>query len=294
MVKAVPAEHMSNLDKVHYLPLKQKQKEQKDNVTNLQASLKSQQKVAALYESSTAIDGTIAETYLKNHRNITSQLPESTRFIASAYEPITKTTMPAMAVFAKNSQGEIASAQLTYLNELTAAKADLAVAKRSYGKIKGSFVEIQTSDDPTKPLYIAEGIETALSIKEAKVPGQIIASLGISNIKNLDHLIAGQEGRQVVICADHDENGSPARVLIDKMALELKERGINVEVIRPKESGQDFNDVLKLEGDAGVAKYLPLLELNSVSPEVALPNPQSLTQRKENAIDHKKITWVCG
>ena len=103
-------------------------------------------------------------------------------FIPHAYEPETKTKRPALAVFGRNRKGQITSAQLTYLDPQTAGKApDLTVKKRSQGVIKDSFVVLQKHFEA--PLYVAEGVETALSIKQAGVQGSIIAALGVSNMR---------------------------------------------------------------------------------------------------------------
>ena len=47
---------------------------------------------------------------------------------------------PALIAFARNKDGNITSGQAIYLNKDTNNKADIDVNKRSFGRIRGSFL----------------------------------------------------------------------------------------------------------------------------------------------------------
>ncbi|KKB96217.1 ATP-dependent RecD-like DNA helicase [Candidatus Arcanobacter lacustris] len=269
----------------------------KDNIESNKEA-KRAEFINKLYEQSKAANGTIVEKYLTTHRNITTSLPDSIRFIDNHYEPGSKSKMPAMAVFARNKDGDITGVQVTYLNSTTYNKADISIKKRSYGSIKGSFVEIQKGND-NQPVYVTEGIENALSVKEAGAKGAILVSLGISNIKNIDSYLKddeikavkeekeiketnntqGQElkpQREIVICGDNDGINTAAGKSIHKSALHLVEQNYQVKMIMPETIGSDFNDILKQEGIDALKAYFkediikdtisPIAESKSLTP----------------------------
>ncbi len=233
---------------------------QRERNLKLQAELEEKAKVAEgqkttqkLYKVSRPLHGTLAERYLKEHRKIeTAELPESLRFIPQYKDSGTQKLYPALAAFARDARGELSSVQITYLDPLTANKADVTVKKKSRGAIKGTAVEIQSGEGVT---YIAEGIETALSLKEAGVNGRILVSLGLSNMRNVGHHIKDKEA-SVILCCDADDPHSGAWDS-SKQALEkLNQEGYKVSIIRPQgENGRDFNDVLKEENAEAVRAY---------------------------------------
>ena len=108
-------------------------------------------------------------------------------------------------------------------------------------------MEIQKGQGAT---YVAEGVETALSVKEAGVSGTIVASLGIQNLKHFD-----QKAENLIICGDNDGPNAPSRRVIQKTRDILEKNGYSTRIIEPNRTGEDFNDVLKKEGRAGVAQY---------------------------------------
>src|SRR5690606_270474 len=111
--------------------------------------------------------------------------------------------------------------------------------------IKGSAVELQKGDGVT---YIAEGIETALSLKEARVKGRILATLGLSNIENISaHLKNKHE--PIIIVGDADTPRSAPWKTSLKALHALKSQGYSVTLIRPQgDNGRDFNDILQEDG----------------------------------------------
>ena len=260
--------------------------------------------VNSLYKKSIPIIGTIGEKYLREHRNITEKLPESLRFIESLYETKTMQNLPALVSFAQNSKGKLAAAQVTYLGPVTNNKAKLvyqdlktndqlvAANKRTHGLPSGSFVYLQKGSND-KPIYIAEGVETALSVKEVGTQGTIVASLGIHNIKNISKL--GLPSKELVICADNDGPDAGTNKTIEKAGKELIEQGYKVTVIKPREIGTDFNDLLKSSGKEAVKEYFstPLQQNNEVagksvtSEDISVKGENILTNYEYQILDRE-------
>ncbi|KJV71279.1 conjugal transfer protein TraI [Orientia tsutsugamushi] len=84
-------------------------------------------------------------------------------------------------------------------------KANISINRRSFGKISGSFITIakRNANDPNITI-IAEGAETALSLQQAGIKGNIIASAGISNLTNYSPF----PGEKIIIAADNDSKNS--------------------------------------------------------------------------------------
>ena len=265
---------------------------QKQNELKLQAEIeekakieKSQATTKNLYDTSRPIQGTLAEQYLREHRHIkTAELPEDLRFIA-AYKDYDKApSYPVLASFSRDSQEKLTAVQLIYLDPQTANKADIEIKKRSLGSIKGTAVEVQAGDGPT---YIAEGIETALSLKEAGVNGRILVSLGLSNMRNVGGHIKDKD-QPVILCCDADEVGSQAWKSSEQNLKKLQEEGFKASIIRPQgEKGRDFNDILQEEGIAAVQEVLKEVALfkERLSQEEALfPQHASLHSSETEVI----------
>ncbi len=234
---------------------------QKQNELKLQAEIeekakieKSQATTKNLYDTSRPIQGTLAEQYLREHRHIkTAELPEDLRFIA-AYKDYDKApSYPVLASFSRDPQEKLTAVQLIYLDPQTANKADIEVKKRSIGSIKGTAVEVQAGEGPT---YVAEGIETALSLKEAGIQGRILVTLGLSNMRNVGSYIKDKD-QPVILCCDADEVGSQAWKSSEQNLKKLQEEGFKASIIRPQGgNGRDFNDILQEEGIAAVQRAL--------------------------------------
>jgi len=207
-------------------------------------------KVESLYNRSKSISGnSVAAIYLKG-RGISCKLSEDIR-TAGIYTKEHGKTVTAIVAFVRSGNGKITGGQQILLDSTTYKKADVATPKKSFGKIGGSFVEVAShpssnnkNDISNRITVIAEGLETALSIKQAGVEARIICSLGIGNIKNY----VPQEGERIIIAADHDgENAVTAKTIIE--ASDILSRLVPVRVVKPKQIG-DFNDILPRQGNS--------------------------------------------
>jgi phage/plasmid primase-like uncharacterized protein len=244
------------------------------------------------------IQGTLAERYLTEHRKIESgqEWPQDFRYLphVQVTEEGKKTSYPCLMVAARSPTGEVTAVQLTFLDPLTANKADVTVKKKSHGLVTGSSVTIQ-EDKSSNLLFIAEGVETALSLKEAGLHGIIKASLGLSNIARIE---PQDPNTHVIICGDHDAPDSSATKSLEKSAVALRERGFKVSVIKPDHLGEDFNDVLKKHGPEGVREILKQAVPQALSQPITVkespPPPAKVTpeKRKEKSPAQEKETPV--
>ncbi len=225
-----------------------------------------------LYEKSDSIiymtPNNIAKKYLLEHRGIKKiltgyQLNNDLR-TNMMRDSNSKQYYPALIAFARNKDGNITGGQSIYLNKDTNNKADIEVNKRSFGRIRGSFVEISKNNEQqnipnskdgnnsaSNVTIIAEGLETALSIREAGIKGKILCSLGVSNIRNYEPL----KGERIIIAADNDGKEAVSVNTVIKAQEELISKGATVSIIRPPEKG-DFNDMLKSQGAESIDKLI--------------------------------------
>ncbi len=134
--------------------------------------------------------------------------------------------------------------------------------KIQYGVSKGAFVTLQ--DGPDR-VFIAEGLETALSIKESGVVGKVVASLGIHNIANY-----GGSEKEIILCADNDDHkpDSKTHQVIEKIQGQFEVQGRDVELIKPATPGHDFNDVLKEQGIKCIEGYVKDYPSDSLSKDL--------------------------
>jgi Ti-type conjugative transfer relaxase TraA len=177
--------------------------------------------------------------------------------------------LPAIVAFARDSDGRVTGGQQILLNKISGAKAGVDIPKKSFGKIAGSFVDLdhlenkgengKNSKNIIKPeiTIIAEGLETALSVKQALrehngkkgISTKTLCSLGISNIKNYQPNL----GKKIIIAADNDGVSSLTNKTIENAKMLLEEKGAYVEIVRPAKEG-DFNDVLKSDGIKAISE----------------------------------------
>ncbi|HUX78500.1 MAG TPA: AAA family ATPase, partial [Alphaproteobacteria bacterium] len=250
------------------------------------------EKAQALWAKGQPLQGTIAERYLKEHRKIEREYPQDLRYVPNvklAGEQNAENGLPCLIVAARSKEGDVTAVQLTFLDPTTAQKADIPVQKRSYGLLKGSAVTIQ-ENKASNILFIAEGIETALSLKEAGIKGTIKASLGLSNIKRL----APQDPKtHIVICGDHDAPDSPAVKSLEKSVTVLQEKGFKVTVLKPDHLGEDFNDVLKKHGHEGVRKILIQAIPQGLTQPILVKDSSSSPVKREEQDVFNQITKNC-
>ncbi len=210
-------------------------------------------------------DRSVAHRYLSKTRGINVDLGDSIK-TAGIYDRQDKLYRPALVAFAKDAKGRVTGGQQILLDRKTNSKADIAVPKKSFGKIAGSFVDLGGSINDKSNVgqakadqsitIIAEGVETGLSIKQSMrehsnikniISGtKTLCSLGISNIKNYQPKL----GEKIIIAADNDGKSSNTAKTIESAKLALEGKGAFVEIVRPEIEG-DFNDILQDKQNGG-------------------------------------------
>ena len=213
-----------------------------------------------LYNSSKSIKGSIVEKYLTLHRGLYQTKNADLRYCPYVYSKINDKHIntPALLAFARNEHGEINHIQITKLDENTANKNKLFKSpKQTFGKINGHAVNLNNSGEGDVT-YLTEGVETGLSILEINPKARVFTVLGKENFAKIN---LKQLTKDVVLCIDNDgketfkyqNNGSNKIIAaIDR----LQGNGIGVNIILPKNHGQDLNDILLHSGKKELAKAL--------------------------------------
>ena len=249
------------LSQDHILPTKinkdQTQLVNKDSSKNTEANIeknieknKTSEYAQKLAKESLPISGTIVEKYLKEHRGIKSIEGEDIRYHPKVFTGKNEKQkyLPAMLSIGRDKDGNIQCVQATYLDPKTANKADLDVKKRTYASPSGVLVSLERqeqesiepdtnennkssnnnksnkNDKKNKISFIAEGVETGLSVKDA-VGGmkntknsEVVVTLGKSNFTSIDPQSIGDK---VVFCLDNDGQKTFTDSTIHKAAERL-------------------------------------------------------------------------
>ncbi|WP_371223443.1 toprim domain-containing protein [Orientia tsutsugamushi] len=245
------------------------------------------EKVQNLYERSSRIHGyeidtspsaevEIVKKYLENRGITFDKSTASSDLKASIlFDTQTRENYSAFTAFARNSKGEITGVQAVYLN-LAGDKANISINRRSFGKIRGSFIIIakRNANDPNITI-IAEGAETALSLQQSGIKGNIIASAGISNLRNYSPF----PGEKIIIAADNDSKNSITNNTVIKAAKTLEMNGAITCIVKPPENG-DFNNLLQSCGDQSIRDIIEP-EITKLTKAV---ETTKLTQTENNSI----------
>jgi len=201
------------------------------------------------------IEGTIAENYLRDQRkiNLTQVNTDTVKFHPSLTcrtangEYMDK--IPGLVVIASHPSSEIVNIQVTYLDPVTGKKHPEAALPR---RILGSFSDpagyhhCEISNSLGRDFtFVAEGVETALSVYEAFQDDHVIATLGKHNFSRLDPEVMNEK---VVLVFDNDGKD----VWRDKVLLNATKRliveGKDVYAVYPPAieglEKSDMNDVL--------------------------------------------------
>ena len=236
--------------------------ESRDSFTDVHKAKKSQeaedrQKVKYtndLHARSKAINNkNVAHRYLTIERAVTCELSTDIK-TAGIYDKGAGKSFPALVAFARNSDGNIPGGQRLLLDGKTGTKANVDIARKSFGSISGSFVEISGSNSAKANItIIVERLETALSVNQALCEHsntknnynfKTLCSLGISNIKNY----RPSKAEKIIIAA----NNAITAKTIENAKAELQAKGAIVEIVRPELQG-DFNHMLKARNSREVS-----------------------------------------
>jgi conjugative relaxase-like TrwC/TraI family protein len=203
------------------------------------------------WNKSHPVKGTLAEKYLTQHRGIKDYQGADVRFNTGVYSDEVKGNyQPALVVQFKNEKGELTGVESIYLERGTGKKmSQLKIGKRSYGTKKGSAVLISKgSGKSSNVTFLAEGVVTALSVKEAFKDVHILAAGGNENFANISPDMLKDN---VLICADNDGKDIATDPTVVKAVNVFRRAGKHVTVVAPDMIGDnktDYNDTLKQGG----------------------------------------------
>ncbi len=219
------------------------------------------------YEKTLPLKGTLAEKYLREFRGITGALPGSFRFSPGIKHLDTQKLTPALVAPIHNKDNQVtgmvriflnadgSKLQETFINQK--GEAQKATDKANLGVSSNGAVIVQKGLSRT--VWVAEGVETALSVAKAVPNETVIASLSISQFKNMP---VGDTIQTVVICADNDPPSLQGKKNISNAVSHYLSLGKQVFVTMPSEmpldiKKYDFNDVLK---QGGISKVRAVLD----------------------------------
>jgi len=223
----------------------------------------------AIYLSGHPIANTPVEFYLRDQRGIDlrslGRQPGVLRYVPQLkYYHEDKETgevfenfYPAMVAMITNHRGENVAVHRTWLAQKdngTWDKAPVPKAKKVLGDYWTSSIHIWKGIGPrggkpgslreVKPgahVFIAEGIEDALSAVILKPEARVLSAISLSN---LGHVVLPEAVSNVTLIADLDENDT-ARAELDRAINSHQAAGRTVRVFQNRWGGKDLNDALR-------------------------------------------------
>lgn len=200
----------------------------------------------ALWDRGLPIGDTPAERYLAGRGITVAPLPPTLRFIPHLSYVTSDGdylgSWPAMLGGIQNAAGRVVAVHQTWLqvsglNDVT--KAPVPVAKRIRGRFRCAALRLTPV---ARRLYIAEGIETALSIRQAVPDAAVWCAASRANFTTIT---LPPDVRELVICADNDDKDpADGQKMLDKAVNAHRQKGLHVGVAWP-DPGTDFNDMLQ-------------------------------------------------
>ena len=197
-------------------------------------------KARRLIERARPIRGTLAERYLQS-RGLTLPADTPLLYMPDAFHWPTGLNLPCMvAPMVDIKTNQIQAVYQTFLRPDGSGKADVDRPRLYMGPKSGGCVKLTPDDEAVYSVAIAEGIETALSIRNLPdMESQPVwATLDAGNLAKFP-VLNGLE--TLWIAADHDRAGILAA---RKCAERWADAGREVIVISPTEAAHDLNDIM--------------------------------------------------
>lgn len=160
-----------------------------------------------------------------------------------------RTTVPALLAPTFDEKGKLNNVQIIRINPSDFTKdSQSKLKKQTLGPSNGYFCELNKKHN-NGITYVAEGVETGMSILEAKPDARVIVTFGVSNFKNVKFSLLG---KAVCFCLDNDGDATFKNKSINAALKEAKRQSKDVTYIRPKNKGDDLNDELIRGGKSAV------------------------------------------
>ena len=221
-----------------------------------------------LLGSAISIEGTPAEAYLYHARGIDfdrlGRIPGSLLYHPNCYykhtdevtREVVKGEYPAMLARIIDRRGKMVAVHRTYLHQDDAGhwvKAPVPKAKKVLGDFGGGCIRLWSGTGPRggkgAPLskcapgsrvYIAEGIEDALSGAMLLPDARFLAAISLSN---LGGVVLPENVTEVVLIGDRDEHAANKRAL-QRAGAQYHATGRTVRLWQNARGGKDLNDAL--------------------------------------------------
>jgi len=200
----------------------------------------------------------------------------------------------ALLALARVKTGEVAAVQLTYLNPQTGEKIrELSIPKRTIGSLQGAFVQINTPPKTPQITFVAEGVETALSINKSlvemgKPTNQVVASLGKSNLSKLSQI---ETASRIVLVLDNDKQDWRQDKMIAAAVSGLEQAGKQVFCMQPSTiNGEktDYNDLAQRGLSAAIEKDIQSAITNfSVNEKFVLESQSGKSVNNKPVVDRE-------
>ena len=193
-----------------------------------------------MWQMACNVDASHAEAYLRA-RGIRACRDPALRFHPSLYHRDDDGgfhTFPALIARVSDAAGGFSGVHRTWLHPQRPAKAPVADARKALGRIHGRAVHLGPPPDGT--LAVAEGLETALSLRTAQPRLPVAAALSAAG---LAAFIPPPCVARVLIARDDDPAGDEAA---QRLHERCRARGLAAEVFVPLRN--DFNDDLLNDG----------------------------------------------
>ncbi len=220
------------------LAAKRKKKKQEDEAKQQAYNELNKQKAFAIFNNAKPINNSLAERYLLS-RGISKQIIRecaNLRYEWSCENYQGNGIMhyyPALVARVCDGEGKFLGIQRTFLTQEGKKRSDLIESKKALARTQGGAVYFPA--EISDKLILAEGIETALSLKMAFPLTSVAASLSANMM--LDYQLPAKYAK-LIIARDEGEAG-------ENFALALQSRlighGIPATIIKPA-NGDDFND----------------------------------------------------
>ena len=154
-------------------------------------------------------------------------------------------TYNALVAVVRDAAGYPCLLHRTYLADNGESKANVPAPKKLTARIRdprGAAIKLYT---PTNELCLAEGIETALSVRVATgLPVWAAVSTGL-----MTGVVVPESVKRVLVMADNDLNGA-GESAATKLVSRLLKEGRDARLVMPSEINSDWNDVLLSGGQA--------------------------------------------
>lgn len=195
--------------------------------------------------------GTPAEYYLLNRgleQGAAGAWPGSLRYAPEIYNKDLGVKVPAMLAQVFTADGEQIATHRTFLQNCARrgwTKIDSPNARKILGPSWGGFIPISKGRTgkslrhigADEPVYMAEGIEKCLAIREVKPELRIIA--GIS-LRNMGAIVLPSAARKLVIVADRDDNVREQDAL-ERSIAQQQARGLDVSIVNVPAPHKDID-----------------------------------------------------